>query len=72
MEWFLIELMKRQQQLSRTKRHTGPILGPLTVLAIICLALAALLSWVETQDEIVGYSHHGLPIYRSDLEEENE
>ena len=64
--------MKRQQQLSKTKRHEGPVLGPLTVLAIICLALAVLLNWVEGQDEIVGYSHHGLPIYQSDLEKENE
>lgn len=71
--WSLIEqLNKRQQQLAKTKRHTGPILGPLTVLAIICLALTLLFNWIEKQDDVVGYTHHGVPIYRSDLEKENE
>jgi|TARA_B110000285_G_C15028501_1_gene565456 hypothetical protein len=54
------------------KRYEGNTIGPLTALAIICLALTLLLSWVDEQDDIVGYTHHGVPIYRSDLEKENE
>lgn len=68
------KLSRRQQQLAKAKRHTGPTLGPLTVLSVICLALALLVHWVNEhgQDEIVGYSHHGVPIYQSELEKENE
>ena len=71
--WSLTEqLNKRQQQLAKMKRYEGNTIGPLTALAIICLALTLLLSWVDEQDDIVGYTHHGVAIYRSDLEKENE
>lgn len=71
--WSLIEqLNKRQQQLAKVKRYEGNPFGPLTALAIICLASAFFFNWVDKQDDIVGYTHHGVAIYRSDLEEENE
>jgi hypothetical protein len=54
------------------KRYEGNPFGPLTALAIICLASAFFFNWVDKQDDVVGYTHHGVAIYRSDLEKENE
>ena len=46
--------------------------GVVGVALLAFRAIGSFLSWVDKQDDIVGYTHHGVAIYRSDLEKENE
>lgn len=42
-------------------------IGPLLIVSIIMLAIA--IAYDLTRDEIIGYTEHGVPVYKSEIEE---